>query len=89
MTQPLPDRDRASIATRGSGRPALGMGRVGIQDGTSVWAVFMDRLFKRSVQPPLQCRRHTMLRMAIQSRTMRSDEAGCESQPQRSHGSIG
>lgn len=54
-----------------------------------IGSVFMDRSFKRSVRPPLQCRRHTMLRMAIQSRTTRSGEAGCESQPQRSHESVG
>ena len=29
-----------------------------------IGSVFMDRSFKRSVRPPLQCRRHTMLRMA-------------------------
>ena len=64
MTQPQSDRDRASIATRGSGRPALGMGLVDPGWGHPIGSVFMDRLFKRSVQPPLQCRRHTMLRMA-------------------------
>ena len=53
MTQPQSDRDRASIATRGSGRPALGMGRPrGSRMGHPIGSVFMDRLFKRSVQPP-------------------------------------
>ena len=38
MTQPQSDRDRASIATRGSGRPALGMGMMGtIRLGQCLW----------------------------------------------------
>ena len=85
MTQPLLDRDRASIATRGSGRPALGMGMM----GTSDWVSVYGQVVQAERTTSLQCRRRSMLRMAIQSRTTRSGEAGCESQPQRSHESVG
>ena len=86
MTQPQADRGPASIATRGSGRPALGMGMT----GTSVWASVYGQVVQATAYDlPSNAVGTPCSAWHPAQDAMRNGEAGCESQPQRSHGSIG
>ena len=89
MTQPLPDRDRPSVAT--GSRPTRPRSRAWwIQDGDLRRGnVYGQRLFKRSDNLPSNAVGTPCSAWHPAQDAMRSGEAGCESQPQRSHESIG